>query len=300
MGPTTTARYYHQDGLGSVIGFSTQAGSTGAIQRFDAWGNKTAGTGTVPQYGYVDREPDVTGFIYYRARYYDPSTGRFTQRDPIDLAGGINLYAYALGNPVSFIDPSGLVANAVGAWTWGVGNNYFAATNDLGPFNERPEVFPSGFTNLIPGAQASADTMAHLQAGNFGPAALSALAMTGEVGLAFLGGSSLATRGTAVAGETALAAKGGLPAKVFSTKAPTQVTPGVTKLAGQHIDDLGRVQPWKASYDNFGRLIERTDWNAANSAFNINATHHHIFQYLPKGQVNSINHIPGVGPLTTW
>lgn len=69
-----------------------------------------------------------------------------------------------------------------------------------------------------------------------------------------------------------VAAKTGLPARVFSTKAPTQVTPGVTKLAGQHIDDLGRVQPWKASYDNFGRLIERTDWNAANSAFNINAT----------------------------
>ncbi len=60
------------------------------------------------QYGYTGREPDETGLIYYRARYYDPTLGRFTQRDPIGLQGGINPYAYVGGNPVNFTDPSGL------------------------------------------------------------------------------------------------------------------------------------------------------------------------------------------------
>lgn len=39
---------------------------------------------------------------------YDPKTGRFTSEDPIGLAGGINLYAYAGNNPVTFSDPFGL------------------------------------------------------------------------------------------------------------------------------------------------------------------------------------------------
>jgi uncharacterized protein RhaS with RHS repeats len=46
--------------------------------------------------------------LYRRNRYYDPGTGRFTQEDPIGLAGGLNLYGYAGGDPVNFGDPFGL------------------------------------------------------------------------------------------------------------------------------------------------------------------------------------------------
>jgi hypothetical protein len=46
--------------------------------------------------------------LFRRHRYYDPSTGRFTQEDPIGLAGGLNLYGFAGGDPVNFSDPFGL------------------------------------------------------------------------------------------------------------------------------------------------------------------------------------------------
>ena len=43
-----------------------------------------------------------------RNRQYDPATGRFTQEDPIGLAGGLNAYGFANGDPVNFSDPFGL------------------------------------------------------------------------------------------------------------------------------------------------------------------------------------------------
>ncbi|HEK0603311.1 TPA: hypothetical protein SMP09_003609, partial [Proteus mirabilis] len=53
---------------------------------------------------YFDKE---TGLHYNTFRYYAPDLGRFTQQDPIGLAGGINLYAYA-PNALLYIDPLGL------------------------------------------------------------------------------------------------------------------------------------------------------------------------------------------------
>ena len=39
--------------------------------------------------------------------YYDPAGGRFTQSDPVGMAGGLNTYAY-VGDPLTWVDPLGL------------------------------------------------------------------------------------------------------------------------------------------------------------------------------------------------
>lgn len=64
--------------------------------------------------GYTGREWDFeTGLYYYRARYYDPSIGRFISEDPIGFSGeDTNLYRYVENSPTNKIDPLGL-------WGWG-------------------------------------------------------------------------------------------------------------------------------------------------------------------------------------
>ena len=56
----------------------------------------------------VQNQRDQSGLLYMRNRYYDPSTGQFTQKDPIGLAGGLNLYGFGTGDPINFSDPFGL------------------------------------------------------------------------------------------------------------------------------------------------------------------------------------------------
>ena len=75
---------------------------------YDAFGNQTSDTtGGYNPFRYNSQYTDAeSGLIYLRARYYDPSIGRFMAEDPVK--DGLNWYAYCAGNPVMMVDPSGL------------------------------------------------------------------------------------------------------------------------------------------------------------------------------------------------
>ena len=48
-----------------------------------------------------------TGLVYCRARFYDPASAMFLQRDPSGYVDGVNQYAGFANNPVSLRDPTG-------------------------------------------------------------------------------------------------------------------------------------------------------------------------------------------------
>lgn len=100
----------------------------GTPQRFDAWGKKLPGGGTVPVYGYTGREPDATGMMYYRARYYTPNHGRFISRDPMGMVDGVSPYAYVRNAPTMNRDPSGMTAQLAmpGSFSAYLGNSNFS------------------------------------------------------------------------------------------------------------------------------------------------------------------------------
>jgi RHS repeat-associated protein len=52
-------------------------------------------------------QEDESDFLYYGFRYYNPSTGRWLSRDPIDERGGVNLYGFAGNHPTANVDVLG-------------------------------------------------------------------------------------------------------------------------------------------------------------------------------------------------
>ena len=110
---TWTPSFYGYDGFGSVRQLTNSSGVVTDSYEYDAFGNSFTKTGTTPNnYLYRGEQFDSDlGLYYLRARYYNPATGRFLSRDPLDGNAfdpkALHKYLYAGGDPINRVDPSG-------------------------------------------------------------------------------------------------------------------------------------------------------------------------------------------------
>ncbi|MHA3703392.1 RHS repeat-associated core domain-containing protein [Jatrophihabitans sp. YIM 134969] len=105
--------FFHLDPVGSVDGLTDASGALVASYSYDGFGNVTTSGANPPanpllfQGQYRDAD---TGLYYMRARWYDPRSGRFTQRDPLERQigrPGESAYVFAANNPTVNTDPTG-------------------------------------------------------------------------------------------------------------------------------------------------------------------------------------------------
>ena len=134
-----TKHYLHYDQVGTLKAISNTNGSIIKEITYDTFGNILTDSNpsfTVPfgfAGGLYDSDTKLTRFGY---RDYDAYTGKWTAKDPIGFDGGdSNLYGYVLGDPVDFVDPSGLLfapnagstsSNTIKWW-----NNFFNGSGDF-------------------------------------------------------------------------------------------------------------------------------------------------------------------------
>ena len=117
MTQDTQTYYLHYDQVGTLRAVSDTNQNIIKEITYDTFGNILQDTNQnfkVP-FGFAgglhDRDTNLVHFGY---REYDPLTGKWTAKDPIDFSGGdTNLYGYVLGDPVNFIDPTGLIVPAL-------------------------------------------------------------------------------------------------------------------------------------------------------------------------------------------
>ncbi len=108
----TGSTFYTFDAQGSVAQRLDASGNVLSSSAYDAHGNKVLTDSSTDPWGYnaqsgyyTDAE---TGLILCTHRYYDPTQGRWLNRDPIGYAGGVNLYGYVGNNPTNYGDANGL------------------------------------------------------------------------------------------------------------------------------------------------------------------------------------------------
>ena len=157
---STLEQFYQADGVGSTADVTDATDTLKASYTYDPWGkllNPMDPLGTKDKFKFTGEALDPqTGLYYLRARYYDPTVGRFISKDPLSGSAAIllsrNRYAYALANPLRYTDALGLAVEPTGA-DQGVRGSIFGVglststppsiyTGPLTPLTNSSDLFP--------------------------------------------------------------------------------------------------------------------------------------------------------------
>jgi RHS repeat-associated protein len=105
-GTSENLEFFYNDNLDSRRVIINSSGTKLDTFEYSSWGNVTHSYGSNNYLSsFTGKNYDGTGFIYFNARYYDPTTGRFLTEDP--SRQGVNWYAYCENDPINKIDPDG-------------------------------------------------------------------------------------------------------------------------------------------------------------------------------------------------
>jgi len=131
-----TIHYFHADGQGTTLALSDETGAATDQWFISPYGQTMNRSGsTYTPYTYIGAHgvwSEGNSLYHMKARYYHAGLKRFLTKDPIGIMGGANLYLYANGNPIRFLDPLGLCSEESGGYWSRVRRHYGAELESHG------------------------------------------------------------------------------------------------------------------------------------------------------------------------
>ena len=114
--------FYHTDGNGNITALLSTNGLVVAWYQYSPFGTTLAQSGPLADanvYRFSSKAwHERTGLYYYGYRFYSPNLQRWLNADPIQEAGGINLYGFIFNDSVGLVDPLGEAASDQIADPW--------------------------------------------------------------------------------------------------------------------------------------------------------------------------------------
>ena len=111
-------QYFHYNHIGNLVQTVNASGQVTGDLFYTPFGEPIGGTihkiDHNQPFGFSTKRGDfASGLLYFGYRFYVPHMERWLNRDPIGIDGGLNIYGYVNGNPISFIDPTGFACSCI-------------------------------------------------------------------------------------------------------------------------------------------------------------------------------------------
>jgi RHS repeat-associated protein len=221
----------------------------------------------VPWFGdAIDKRRDLSQNLYMRNRYYDPVTGRFTQEDPLGLAGGLNLYGFAAGDPVNFSDPFGLCPPKTLA-------EVFMCTGQiLQPWQPVLETWATAVLSILPLGGGGGRAFTKLGLAEAGTEAYAAGRALSAAALA-KGRETILQQGSRILTASRHALTGSAGSEAAHDFAAAGLDAGdVARAVAKNIGDLSKLAPGiaRGSVEVGGQAIDYTTWTLETGETSVN------------------------------